>query len=98
PGDITEGYHRLAILEGDSVLGVGLVAVVHEHCYLPPSLAGGGRVWGTALQLYGLRSGRNAGIGDFSDLRAASEVWGRRGAGIVGTNPLHALSIRDPGH
>ncbi|HET7547165.1 MAG TPA: malto-oligosyltrehalose synthase, partial [Usitatibacter sp.] len=98
PQDLPEGYHRITILAGASVLGEGLVAVVPERCYLPPAIADGGRVWGAALQLYGVRSSRNAGIGDFTDLRHCAEVWGERGAGIVGMNPLHALSLRDPGH
>src|SRR5213078_1924672 len=54
--------------------------------------------WGPAVQLYGVRSARNAGIGNFVDLRACAEVWGARGASLIGTNPLHALSLRDPGY
>ncbi|HET7728949.1 MAG TPA: malto-oligosyltrehalose synthase [Usitatibacter sp.] len=98
PPDLPEGYHRLAIVEGAATLGSGTVAVAPERCYLPPALEGEGRIWGTAVQLYGLRSRRSEGIGDFSDLRAAASVWGERGASIVGTNPLHAISLRDPGH
>jgi (1->4)-alpha-D-glucan 1-alpha-D-glucosylmutase len=98
PADLPEGYHRLAIFEGDSLLGSGTIAIAPPHCYLPPVLAGGGRVWGPAVQLYGLRSARNAGIGNFSELRVCAEIWGARGASIVGTNPLHAISLRDPGH
>jgi len=98
PPELPEGYHRLAILEGEALLGQGTIAVAPERCYLPPVLQAGGRIWGTTVQLYGLRSARNDGIGNFSDLRACAEVWGERGAGIVGTNPLHAISLRDPGH
>jgi len=72
--------------------------VVPERCYTPPALEGAGRVWGPALQLYALRSGRNWGIGDFTDLRNAIEVAGRAGAGIVGVNPLHALFPHNPDH
>jgi (1->4)-alpha-D-glucan 1-alpha-D-glucosylmutase len=97
PGDLAEGYHRLTIIEGDTVLGSGTLAVVPVRCYQPPALAAGARLWGPAVQLYGVRSARNAGIGNFVDLRACAEVWGARGAGLVGTNPLHALSLRDPG-
>src|SRR6185295_18255021 len=97
PADLHEGYHRVTLLEGDTILGSGVVAVVPERCYLPPALASGGRIWGTSVQLYGLRSARNAGIGNFGDLRACAETWGARGAGIVGINPLHALSMREPG-
>src|SRR5437868_5212968 len=96
PTDLAEGYHRVTLLEGDTLLGTGLVAVVPERCFLPPALAAGGRIWGAAMQLYGLCSARNAGIGHFGDLRASAEVWGARGASLIGTNPLHALSLRTP--
>ncbi len=98
PDDLAEGYYRLAILEGATMLGEGMLALAPERCYLPPRIAEGARVWGASVQLYGLTSGRNAGIGDFTDLRHCAEAWGERGAGIVGTNPLHALTLRDPGH
>ncbi len=98
PPDLPEGYHRLSIFEGDTLLGSGLVVVVPERCYLPAALADNGRVWGVTVQLYGLRSARNAGIGNYSELRQCAEIWGRRGASLVGTNPLHALSLRDPGN
>ncbi|HYC35866.1 MAG TPA: malto-oligosyltrehalose synthase [Usitatibacter sp.] len=98
PHELAEGYHRLAILENDAVLGSGVIAVVPERCYLPPALANDGRVWGATVQLYGIRSARNAGIGNFSDLRACAEAWGERGASLIGTNPLHAIPLRDPGH
>ena len=79
--DLAEGYHRLAILEGTSILGIGTVAVAPERCYLPPALESGtGRIWGTTVQLYGLRSARNAGIGSFTDLRTCAEIWGERGS------------------
>ena len=98
PPDLAEGYHRLTILEGDTLLGSGVVAVVPAKCYQPAALAAGSRLWGPAVQLYGVRSRRNAGIGNFGDLRACAEIWGGRGAALVGTNPLHALSLRDPGY
>jgi (1->4)-alpha-D-glucan 1-alpha-D-glucosylmutase len=61
-------------------------------CYQPEFL-GRGRAWGFALQLYGLRSARNWGIGDFGDLRRVVEIAAKLGAGVVGVNPLHAASL-----
>ena len=60
------------------------------RCWQPELLERGGRVWGFAVQLYGLRSARNWGIGDFGDLRSLVELAAQLGASIVGVNPLHA--------
>ncbi|HET7365973.1 MAG TPA: 4-alpha-glucanotransferase, partial [Burkholderiales bacterium] len=60
------------------------------RCYEPELLAQGGRIWGFAVQLYGIRSKRNWGIGDFGDLRTLVELAAARGAGVIGVNPLHA--------
>ena len=89
------GYHRLTIegLEGETLL-----VAAPPRCYRPAALDDGGRVWGPAVQLYGVRSGRNWGIGDFTDLGELVELWGERGAGIIGLNPLHALFPHNPLH
>jgi 4-alpha-glucanotransferase len=55
-----------------------------------------GRIAGVALSLYGLRSARNWGVGDFTDLRAAVDVFARAGAAFVALNPLHAIANRQP--
>ena len=51
----------------------------------------GRRVWGIGVQLYALRSRRNWGHGDFSDLLQLIGIAAQAGAGAVGLNPLHAL-------
>src|SRR5262249_50806854 len=55
-----------------------------------------GRWWLLAVQLYGVRSRRNWGHGDFSDLLALIELAAEVGAGGVGLNPLHALLDSEP--
>lgn len=85
------GYHRLAILRDDAVLGEAVFVVVPARCYRPLAVEGDGRIWGGAVQLYAVRSERNWGIGDFTDLATLIAQWGARGAGVVGVNPLHAL-------
>jgi (1->4)-alpha-D-glucan 1-alpha-D-glucosylmutase len=59
------------------------------RCYEPEVLQQQ-RLWGFMVQLYGLRSGRNWGIGDFTDLRMLIEIAAGLGAGVIGVNPLHA--------
>lgn len=58
--------------------------------HLPDALMHGGRRWGVSLQLYGLRSRGNWGIGDFTDLAAVARLAGAAGADALMVNPLHA--------
>ena len=58
-------------------------------CYQPDVLQQK-RLWGFMVQLYGLRSERNWGIGDFTDLRNLADIAAELGAGVIGVNPLHA--------
>lgn len=96
--ELPKGYHRIRIQTGDRVLADSLLAVVPRRSYWPQALQGTGRIWGITAQLYAVRSERNWGIGDFTDLRSLVEDWGARGAGIVGLNPLHALYPHNPAH
>ncbi len=91
------GYHRF------SVEGLGLQAsmpliVTPSACYRPQALSDRRRLWGPALQLYAVRSQRNWGIGDFTDLKTIVERSAAAGASIVGVNPLHALFPSKPQH
>jgi (1->4)-alpha-D-glucan 1-alpha-D-glucosylmutase len=61
------------------------------YAFLPGPIAAGERVWGVAIQLYGLRSRRNWGIGDFGDLRTFASIAAATGASAVQLNPMHAL-------
>lgn len=61
-------------------------------CHVPPE----GRHWGIALQLYQLRSDRNWGIGDFTDLSFLAQHAAQAGAAFLGLNPLHALFLAEP--
>ncbi|QOZ32424.1 4-alpha-glucanotransferase [Bradyrhizobium sp. CCBAU 53421] len=92
PSGLPEGVHRLQLKDasGSEELPV-LVA---------PEAAFGGafeRCWAIAVQLYGVRSARNWGIGDFTDLQGLLEFAHRLGADGIGLNPLHALFDDRPG-
>ena len=54
------------------------------------------RSWLLAVQLYGIRSRRNWGIGDFSDLGRLIELAAGWGADGIGLNPLHVLFLERP--
>lgn len=92
------GYHSFTLSAPDGSSAQMRLVIAPEACYLPEILERGARVWGPALQLYALRSQRNWGIGDFTDLRHAVEAAGRSGADIVGISPIHALYPHNPLH
>jgi len=95
------GYHRFELEVSDAqvtrVEEVPLI-VVPRRAFRPDFLEGGGRCWGMAVQLYGIRSRRNWGIGDFTDLRQLIRGVARLGGAFVGVNPLHALFPAHPDH
>ncbi len=97
PAELPLGYHTLQLsLDGHSLPPSHLI-VCPDRTYLPQNLAQGGRTAGFNVALYGLRSQRNWGCGDFSDLKGLL-TWARRDVGFsfVGLNPLHALHNRTP--
>lgn len=83
------GYHRLR-LEGKAPEECHLI-VVPERCKSLTDVTGGARTWGLTAPLYGLRSARNWGIGDFEDLARLAEAAATEGADFIGFNPVHAL-------
>ena len=99
PAALPLGYHKLQIR--DASRAVPLITAIRmivcpRRCYQPPALAGDGRSWGLNVQLYAVRSARNWGIGDFTDLRELVAIAAHLGAGMVGINPLHALFPDQP--
>lgn len=86
PADLPFGYHELAGASGATRL-----AVAPQRCHLPSRLAGGGRDWGWAVQVYALRSRGGWGVGDLADL-AELAADPELDAGFVLLNPLHAAA------
>ncbi len=91
PLSLPLGYHRLTLADAEMCL-----VVVPERCYQPPALENNDRLWGLAVQLYSLRSERNWGIGDFTDLAHTIDLAAALGADCIGLNPLHELFAAAP--
>ncbi len=87
PSDLPEGAYRLHLSDSGGITEEVPLIVA------PPKAFGGDfdRCWLLAVQLYGVRSARNWGIGDFTDLEGLIELASGLGADGVGLNPLHAL-------
>lgn len=89
------GYHLLDLYAADAPqesVASSLVIFAPANCHRPESFAAGQRLWGLTAQLYGLRSQRNWGIGDFTDLMRTIEFAADNEADFVGLNPLHAAA------
>jgi 4-alpha-glucanotransferase len=93
PVDFPEGVYRLKLTDGAGVAEDVPLIVAPERAF------GGDfdRAWVIAVQLYGVRSARNWGMGDFTDLDNLIRLAGELGADGIGLNPLHALFDDRPG-
>ena len=92
------GYHTLRV-SGAALPDQGremALIVVPEKCYMPDTMRQGAKPWGFPIQLYALRSKRNWGIGDFSDLKEMIGVAKSFGADIVGINPINVAFMAKP--
>lgn len=67
------------------------IAVAPDQCYLNQALLEKKR-WGFNVQLYSVKSERNWGVGDFTDLCHLAEIAARSGADAIGLNPLNVLA------
>lgn len=88
PETLPPGRYRLDMFDDDARLRASRLLLV-----VPPRAFQGefGRVWVLAAQLYSLRSERNWGIGDFTDLKSLLVAASALGCAGIGLNPLHAL-------
>ncbi len=96
PNGLPWGYHRLKIGDGSVWLGETTIIVAPPSSYLPDWMTEGQRKWGIACFLPSLRSARNWGIGDFSDLADMADAASSLGAAAIGLNPQHALFTQLP--
>lgn len=88
---LNAGYHQLHFTLADTELSVSQQLIITPgKCFQPDSFARQ-KQWGSAIQLYALRSARNWGVGDFTDLKTLISYLAKQGADFVGLNPIHAL-------
>ena len=94
------GYYALSVVFTDTGTGetrdaAATIIVTPDTCYIPPELRTG-QAWGLSINLYAIRSARNWGIGDFTDLKRIITWIADAGGSFVGINPLHAIANRKP--
>lgn len=96
PDALPLGYHALTLeLAGERSPAARLI-VCPVRAYHPEWLETG-RAAGLAIMLFGLRSQRNWGCGDLTDLKALID-WAAEHTGVdfIALNPLHTIPNRHP--
>ena len=94
PGRPGLGYHTLTVTVdgGNGERSADqLLIVVPPACLTPAEVLKGRRAFGITANLYTVRSDRNWGVGDFTDLAELLRWTASIGGEFVGVNPLHAL-------
>ena len=90
------GYHHLQIDLDEATSAQTEIVITPGRAFRPEALDRKGGLVGLTAPLYGLRSARNAGIGDFADLAMLGETLAPLGASFIGINPVHALFPSQP--
>lgn len=93
---IPRGYHNVSLTVGGRSADCRLI-VTPDRAWFPETLERGGQLAGVAVSLYGVRSHRNWGCGDFTDLGDLLP-WLKEDVqcAFVALNPLHAIDNRQP--
>ncbi|HEV2688938.1 MAG TPA: 4-alpha-glucanotransferase, partial [Bryobacteraceae bacterium] len=96
PGDLPLGYHEMSIQIPGLDCKPARLIICPSRAYQPPWLETG-RAAGIAISLYGVRSHRNWGCGDTTDLKTVADwVAEEARASFIGLNPLHSIPNRQP--
>ena len=91
---LASGIHTLTILSGQKREKITLIATPKAAPSID-EMTGRSKLWGINTALYGLRSARNSGLGDYEDLANLAEIAADRGAGFIGINPVHCFGWSD---
>ena len=84
------GYHQLTLSSASTQYQQQLI-VTPQRCFQLHDKAVLHKTFGPAIQLYAVKSARNWGIGDFTDLSNTVNYLAGVGADFIGLNPIHAL-------
>lgn len=100
PAAAPMGYHEveISLRTGEGLRRESMRLILcPDRSYTPHAIREGRRTAGLAIALYGLRSERNWGCGDFTDLEGVID-WAATDLGVtfIGLNPLHAIPNRQP--
>ena len=94
PG-LAPGYHRLTLhIEGEE-LNTQLIACP-ARCFEPEWVHRRDKLSGISVQVYSLRSRRNWGVGDFTDLTELVNHLAAHQVDFLVLNPLHLLDVNHP--
>ncbi len=85
------GYHRLTVETSDGEAFTTIVIATPARSLGLSDLGIARPLWGVTAPLYGIRSERNWGVGEFPDLGELAEILSASGADAIGINPVHAL-------
>ncbi len=86
------GLHRL-VAGNETCLVIAAPRRAPSVSDMLPNAEESQRTWGITGTLYGLRSDRNLGVGDYRDLAAACTDLAACGAQFFGINPIHARGV-----
>ena len=96
PDDLPLGYHEMTLEIAGEPSRPSRLVVCPSRAFEPEWLESH-RAAGLSISLYGLRSKRNWGCGDTTDLKALTDwVAERTGTSFIALNPLHAIANRQP--
>lgn len=92
--ELAPGYYDVEARTAKGVYKT-ILAVTPRACY-ELQKNGKDKLFGFALQLYSLKSRRNWGVGDFTDLAEMADMLANSGGDIIGLNPLNVLEHENP--